>query len=234
MVIGNGMIARRFAAYADNDVYAIFASGVSDSRNIDPAVFQREVALLLHTINHYPEKKLVYFSTCGIYDQALSASPYVLHKLHIEKIIKENCEKYCVFRVSNPIGVTENTHTVLNYFVNSIKNKIPFEVWLEAHRNLIDLDDMYELCQQVLNRFTTDTQMVNIANPKNYAVTDIVTVIENHLSEKAICSLIHKVSHPIIDVQPIKPLIRELNIQFGSGYLQMLLQKYFPVTGIRY
>jgi len=34
MVIGNGMVAKRFESYKTNDQFLIFASGVSNSKNI--------------------------------------------------------------------------------------------------------------------------------------------------------------------------------------------------------
>ena len=85
MVIGNGMIAKRFAAYTGNDQFIIFASGVSNSRTNDTAAYNREAALLLDTIKHNKDKTLVYFSTCSIYDPGEKDSPYVLHKLKMEK-----------------------------------------------------------------------------------------------------------------------------------------------------
>ena len=36
MVIGNGMVAKRFGSYKINDQFLIFASGVSNSKNINP------------------------------------------------------------------------------------------------------------------------------------------------------------------------------------------------------
>lgn len=50
MVIGNGMIAQRFASYKHNDDYVIFASGVSNSRMKDDVAYEREIKLLADTI----------------------------------------------------------------------------------------------------------------------------------------------------------------------------------------
>ena len=68
MVIGNGMIAKRFESYKDDDRFVIFASGVSNSRNKDESAYSRETGLLKDTAAAHPDKIMVYLSTCSIYD----------------------------------------------------------------------------------------------------------------------------------------------------------------------
>jgi hypothetical protein len=80
MVIGNGMVAIRFESYKTNDEFLIFASGVSNSKNINPEVYERELILLQRSIQENREKIFVYFSTCSIYDPEEENSKYVLHK----------------------------------------------------------------------------------------------------------------------------------------------------------
>ena len=46
MVVGDGMMAKAFAAFAQEPGVVIFASGVSDSTEISAAAFEREEALL--------------------------------------------------------------------------------------------------------------------------------------------------------------------------------------------
>ncbi len=68
MIIGNGMMARSFESYRGNSEILIFASGVSNSKDVDEDNFNREVLLLKDVINNNPEKAMVYFSTCSMYD----------------------------------------------------------------------------------------------------------------------------------------------------------------------
>lgn len=227
MVIGNGMIAQRFEDYsADND-FAIFASGVSDSTTTEAAAFLREENLLRHTIQANPEKTLVYFSTCSIYDPSMRTSGYVLHKLKMEALITTNAKNHLIFRVSNPIGKTKNTHTVFNFFIQHILEKTPFTVWKYASRNLLDIDDMYAICDHILKKCLFENSVVNIANPFNYPVTTIVAAIENHFHAKGIYTFAEKGSSPLIDTTAIEPLFNELNISFNELYLPGLLDKYF-------
>ncbi len=228
MVIGNGMIAKRFSAYAEDSQWLVFASGVSHSLSVSEEEFQREENLLREAINGNKNKTLVYFSTCSIYDPSLHHSAYVLHKLAMEQLIRENAPSYTIFRVSNPVGKTNNYHTVLNFFVEHIRNQLFFTVWKYASRNLIDIDDMFIICRQIMQSGTGQNKIVNVANPVNYPVITIVEAIENYLEQKGNFMLAEKGNSPLIDTSEIQPLFHELNIEFGQHYLQALLQKYFP------
>src|SRR5437868_5017689 len=145
MVVGNGMIANRFVSYKTDEEKIIFASGVSNSKNVVKENFLREFELLERTIKTYPRKTIVYFSTCSVADSDLSMSPYVLHKIRVENFIKQNSDNYLIFRVSNIAGTSNNPYTLLNYFIFSILRNQPFTIWKNAHRNIIGIDDMYEI-----------------------------------------------------------------------------------------
>ena len=81
MVIGNGMIAKRFSSYGDDKDILVFASGVSNSSSTGDVEYTREEALLSKAIQDNPHKTILYFSTCSIYDPSLQESMYVKHKL---------------------------------------------------------------------------------------------------------------------------------------------------------
>ena len=229
MVIGNGMIATRFSNYAENGDVLIFASGVSHSASATATDFARERALLLETMQLHPGKLLVYFSTCSVYDPSLHAGKYVIHKLEMEALIKQHARSWLIFRVSNPVGNTQNTATVLNYFAGHILQQQHFELWEAAARNLIDLDDMFTLCHYFIQKPVAN-EVINIASPVNYPVQEIVQALEKQLQQKADFTLVDKGSSPVIDTTQIQPLFTELNIHFPGNYLEQLLQKYFPAA----
>src|SRR5438477_266860 len=58
MVIGNGMVAKRFESYKTNDQFLIFASGVSNSKNINHAAYERELTLLKNAIEENQENNI--------------------------------------------------------------------------------------------------------------------------------------------------------------------------------
>lgn len=229
MVIGNGMIAKEFASYHKSNDFVIFASGVSDSTLASADAFERERNLLHHTIQNNPSKKIVYFSTCSIYDPSVQNSAYVKHKLQMEELVSEKQPGYIIFRLSNPIGKTSNTHTVFNYFIKNITESLKFEVWKNASRNIIDIDDMYTVCNDILENDLFPNQIVNIANPQNYPVPFIVETIEKHFGRKGDYILKDKGDSPHIDITAVEPLFRKFNINFEQHYLPDLLKKYFPL-----
>ena len=103
MIVGRGLIANLFTDSDRNDI-VFFASGVSNSLETRPEEFKREENLINETISENSEKIFVYFSTCSIYDSSKTGSDYVLHKLKMEQLIKQSCEKYLILRVSNAVG----------------------------------------------------------------------------------------------------------------------------------
>ncbi len=230
MVIGNGMIAKRFSKYADDKNIVVFASGVSNSAGATGADYEREEILLQQVIEQHPGSTLIYFSTCSIYDPSLRQSLYVLHKLKMEQLIKKNVPAHIIFRVSNPVGVTQNGHTVLNYFIQHIKTQQHFTIWQYASRNLIDIDDMYKICDYIINNNQSYNSTINIANPVNYPVINIIEAIENHFGKKGNYLLAEKGNSPLIDTTDIQLLFSKLHIEFNQHYLPALLQKYFPVS----
>jgi nucleoside-diphosphate-sugar epimerase len=227
MVIGNGMIAKEFESYRDIGEIIIFASGVSDSGNTDAAAFERELNLIIETIKNNKDKLFVYFSTCSIYDLSMLQSPYVRHKIKMENFIMEHCPQFIIFRITNPIGYTKNTHTVVNYFIKNIFEKHEFEVWENASRNIIDLDDMYLVCNAILQQKMFTNSIVNVANPKNYPVLYIIHCIEKHFDIKGNYSVVNKGGGPVIDTGTVDSLYAAFNIHFNEDYLPKLLQKYF-------
>ena len=228
MVIGNGLIASQFYNYKRNDDVLIFASGVSNSRNELAPEFEREIDLLRSSYEKNREKKFVYFSTCSIGDASLANSPYVRHKLKIEKWIAENVQSYIVFRLSNPIGKNNNPNTVFNFFVNSIVSGDHFQIWKNATRNIMDVNHMYLLCNHIIAHHLFLNSIIAVANPESYAVLKIVNSIEAYFNKKGNYEILEKGSPVPVDVTLIKPLLKELNINFGENYIEEILKKYFP------
>ena len=227
MVAGNGLIAKGFMPYYGEDHrFLIFASGVSNSGNADPAAFERETALLKKTMAAYPDKILVYFSTCSIYDSTLTHSPYVQHKLAMEALVKQQAAYY-IFRISNLAGKTDNPHTFVNDFVQHILAGSFFYLWTNAWRNVLDIDDMVAICHSILQSGLFKNEIVNIANPVNYPVPEIVEVIETVTGCKGNYTLVEKTSIPHIDTAAVQQIAQQLGIRFSEDYLYNIIYKYF-------
>jgi nucleoside-diphosphate-sugar epimerase len=227
MVVGNGLIAKSFDKYNDDDRFLIFASGVSNSKSATQADYDREAHLLQQAIEQNESKQLVYFSTCSINDPAEQSSGYVIHKQIMEDYVQRYADRYAIFRVSNLVGRGGNPNTILNFFTSHIKGHIHFNLWQHTTRNLIDVADFFTIADHLLQYKLANDQIINIANPENYSVQHIVSLAERHYNIKADYTLISKGSNISIDIAAIKPLIDKLNISFGEHYLEDLLSKYY-------
>ncbi|MBZ4191093.1 NAD-dependent epimerase/dehydratase family protein [Niabella beijingensis] len=227
MIVGTGMIAKRFSVYRQQDDFLVFASGVSNSKSQREADYLREMELLQKTITDNKEKHFVYFSTCSIFDPSEQNGRYVRHKLQVEDYISKMTERYTVFRVSNVVGRSDNPNTIVNYYINHIRSNTNFDVWMHAFRNLIDIDDVFALVEQILKGGWHPNQIIAIANKENYNVLTIVKEIERFLQQEGNYTLVERGTSFNIDVSAIAPVIEQLQIDFGPDYLPRLLQKYF-------
>jgi len=177
MIVGNGLIA---SAFKESDFHSlhhvIFASGVSNSNETDPKPYLREMEL----IERYLDKSttFVYFSTTSVFDPTRQESIYIRHKLSVEKFLKKNAASYLIVRLPIMIGYSSNPHTLINFLVNAITNQIPFKVQANACRNLLDIDDLFELMKPFLIQEHHRLE-VNILGSRIIAVPDLVHIIEN-------------------------------------------------------
>ncbi|MGV6987523.1 NAD-dependent epimerase/dehydratase family protein [Testudinibacter sp. P80/BLE/0925] len=151
MIIGRGMLAKAFNSYVSTEDVIIFASGVSNSNEENSSSFTRERELLRHTIRNNPASLIVYFSTCSIYDSTLQNSKYVLHKLLMELILQDECDRYLIFRLPQVAGRTKSP-TIINFIYNKINNGEEFSVFSKSKRNIIDVDDVFKIVDYILKK----------------------------------------------------------------------------------
>lgn len=229
MIIGNGMIARTFSAYESNDTFVIFASGVSNSKETNLRSFQREEDLLSNTIKKYPEKTLVYFSTCSIHDPSEKKNPYIAHKLRCEGMIAKNMKSYHIFRLSNIVGKTNNT-TLLWYLYSHILRQEQFTLWIEAERNLIAAQDLYRIVDYCLTNQLYKNSILHIAAPKNTSVMTIVNIIEAILALSSQHISVKKGASFSIDTQDVQSIASKIGIVFDDDYTKKAIERFIKAT----
>ncbi len=227
MVVGRGMVAKKFDAFAQDDNVLIFASGVSNSKCTDEKEYARERNLMMESLNSNKDKIFVYVSTYSVFDPSQNESHYVKHKLNVEQYIAEHANRYLILRASNLVGKSTNPNTVLNFFVDSIKHHKKFNLWQNATRNLLDVDDFYAIGTYILAREEMLNKIYTVANPIIYSVKDIVEAIEEHLKIKADCEVVDRGKSFEVDISDIAPMIERLGINFDKDYLSSLLVKYY-------
>lgn len=212
-IIGHGLIANAFKEVEFNQPVIIFASGVSDSTETRRKEFEREKNLF-NGIS--PGSMMVYFSTCSFYDSELVYSPYVQHKLEMEKWV-QNHKRWMIFRLPLVIGPVYTSNTLVNVLYRKIKEEKEVTVWSNAMRYPVDIEDVRKI---VLNfiKVGYENRIINIAHVQ-HSVMDFVNILEEILNKRTSIKIEPKGSSYYIPNACF-------NIQ-GPNYLENTLRKYY-------
>ena len=227
MVIGNGVIANRFIDYSAQTEYLIFAGSVNNSLTADDGEIQEEEATIRQALSQSDEATIVYFSTCSILDEEIINTPYVQHKVRMEKLIQNSERKYLIFRLPQILGLSNAKYSLIDFLVDSIHDNKPFNLWQCAEKNMIDIDDVHAIVQEILTTKLYFNKVINVANTNKVSVLEIVHIIENFLGKKADYRMIDKGSRIDINISEIQPVIGNLKIDFNEDYINNSLKKYF-------
>lgn len=225
MIVGRGLLASLFIENDRNDT-VFFASGVSNSLETSSEEFLREENLIKKTISENPGQLFVYFSTCSVYDSSKTGSDYVLHKLKMEQLIKNSCEKYLILRVSNAVGNGGNPNLLMNYLIRSINNNETINVHTKATRNLVDAEDIKNITFQLIEKSDLN-KIINVAYIQNYSIIEILEIIERFYDKKLSLNLIKSGSGYDINVPDVEYYFQENGLTDKDSYLNRILKKYY-------
>lgn len=228
MIIGSGFLAKAFfSRFGNSPEICVYASGVSDSASTDPEAFGREKRLLAGSLAaNRSARAFLYFSTCGVYDEASRDSAYVRHKLEMEAAVSGH-PGHLIVRLPQTAGRTSNPHTLLNYLYAKITGGERFQLWKNATRNIIDIDDIVPIVSRMAEDPAFAASTVNVANPRSVTMPELVAMMEKAAGRKALADPVEKGAPYAIDISRIRPVIEELGLAFGEAYLPRVLEKYF-------
>ena len=232
IIIGTGFIAKNFDNYKEELKklnICLYAAGVSNSQIKDGDLLIKERKRLLDFSRQFNQKKkLVYVSTCSVLDPSRKNNPYIKNKLQIENIVQKKFNKFLIIRFPEIVGKNDNKTTLANFLYHKIKNKKKFYIWKQAKRNIIDIQDIVLITMSFLKDKNSNNQKINIANPINYSVNEIVKNFEKLSGLKANCNLINKGRNDWqIDISEISEIIKNKKIYFNKNYLYNVLKKYY-------
>lgn len=227
MVIGKGVIANRFIDFSFKLKYLIFAGSVNDSSIQDEKEILEEERAVSDALEKYPSNTFVYFSSCSVVDQSVAATPYVKHKVRMEKLIQESAKDFLIIRLPQVLGINDAKSSLVNYFVEAIFNKKRFDIWQNASRYIIDIDDVHEIVSEILRRSILLNKIINVASTKQTSVLKLVETIEDFAGVSANYKLVDKGVNYDVDVSEIEPILNTLNIDFGEMYIRNSIIKYF-------
>lgn len=233
MVIGNGLIAQAFQRYTDNKNVLMFASGTSSSKFCTPYDCLREEKLLREFLDKCSNEILfVYFSSCSIASSNLTHDVYHTHKKKMEDIVRTDAKIYTIFRLPNVVGPIVNLDTLFYYLVDKVLEKKEFDLWSGAKRNIIDIDDAAKIINHIVDNNLFLNETVNVANLNDVTVDEIVNEISKYLSIDVKFSIVEYNDSYYIDLIKIKPIVRELGLDFNLNYLQIITEKYIATRNV--
>lgn len=227
MVVGNGFIAQAFSQYAKDKDVLIFASGVAYSKSCTEADCNREEELIRKTLSDCDSQNLfVYFSSCSIANFSMTNDVYHMHKKKMEGIVQAHPNRTIIFRLSNVVGENSNASTLFDYLVNKIRDQEMFDLWRGAKRNIIDIDDVVNICNYIIKNDLFKNKVINVANLETNTVDEIVDEISKYLGVMAKYSIIKCDDDYDIDTMEIETIIDNLSLSFGCNYLKNVVAKY--------
>ena len=94
-------------------------------------------------------------------------------------------------------------------------------------RNILDILDVIKIVNFYIKNNNKKKNIINIMNPFNIPVTQIVNIFEKILKKKAICNLIKIKS--LVDIKKIKFFRPQkvVGIKFKKNYTNLVLKKYY-------
>lgn len=223
LIIGNGLIARKFKEVDLPDDFLIFASGVSSSLEVMRAEFEREERLLQKCIESHPEKHILYFSTCSI--QSSQETAYTKHKQKMEFLVGNNSARYSIFRVPQLVGEVSN-NTLISTIFKAILTNNSLVVHQFAERNLLDIDDLVRIVSIAIGDKVGFNKTKNIASRVNVKVPVLVTEISQLLNIPVKMKLEPRGYIESIDFDYIKYLFGERDILSQENYWSTVINKY--------
>ena len=224
-IIGTGQLAQIFQGLSLEN-FIVFASGVSNSNCTDLEQFERERKLLMNTLQNNQAKSLVYFSSCALSASDYNLNAYYQHKANMEAVVQKYSDSFYIFRIPQLFGDLKEHPTLINFIYNSIINSKKFQIYSEAYRYVIDIEDLKILVQKYIEYGNKNT-IVDLANPYKYKVLDIVNILEKLLDKKAIYEVVEKQDEYELDLGLLQEFVKEysIDIGFGKEYLYKRLQK---------
>lgn len=227
MVVGGGQLAKAFSSYKNNTDVVIFASGVSNSNCTGILEFKREESLLVNTLKENENKIFVYFSSCALSAEEYPKNAYYDHKAEMERVIQKHSNNYLIFRVPQLFGKLIPHGTLINFIYGTVKNEIRFEIYDNAYRYVIEINDVVKLVTTYIQYSANRCSIIDIANTYRYSISDIVNVFEKLLNKKANVKLVHKEDQYTLDLTYVQSFIvtNNIDIHFGKDYLEQKLKE---------
>lgn len=222
-IIGSGLIASAFYSVDLGEDLTVFASGVSNSKEQSKSEFLRESDLLRFWLQR--SQRLLYFSTCSVFDESLAVSSYVRHKIKMEELVLSKPSN-TIIRLPQVVGRCDNKNTLTNFIAENIYAGRSYDLYCGTLRNLIDISDVVTLAKYLFTG-NPKKEIYSFAVPKYYRVERIVEVMEVILNKKSLHRSLLGTPNRYPDSDFVGEAIANKAIKFEEDYLETTLIKYY-------
>ena len=228
IVIGNGLISNAYKNFLDQKEFVdnsviILASGVSDSLEKNSDNFVREYELIKKVIIDNPNSYFIYFSSCFV-ESGLD-TPYIRHKLNMEKNIKLLAKRFTIFRIPQVVGLVSNK-TIVSDFTRKIIYRDKIIIQKNSSRNLIDVEDIVRISIFLVNKKAICGKIVNISTKYSASPKQIAIYIGKMLNIEPLLIEIDQGYLQVVDIFPLIKLVGKNDIIFKKEYWKLVLDKY--------
>ncbi|MGI2180130.1 NAD-dependent epimerase/dehydratase family protein [Shewanella frigidimarina] len=224
-IYGAGMLATAFQGKSSEQDVVVIAAGVSNSQEQQQQEFLREELFLLEILNKHNLETIVYFSSCSVYQK--KNSPYINHKLKMERLIQSLATSFYIFRLPQVVGFTNNT-TIVSYFVQCLLQNVTVTVQKNAFRSLIDVDDVVRIVLLILNNILLKNSVIDVTNVQTISVHDLLTKISKIIDSVPSINLIDDGEAYEIPSKNIKKILLKNDRIFSEEYYDIILGNYVP------
>jgi len=224
MIVGNGLIGQSLFSIDRSDTL-FFASGVSDSKCTSVSEYLRETKLIEESLINHSDKLFVYFSTYSIDDTNSSSGNYVKHKINVENLVRSYGNNFLIIRASNLLGRHGNPKNVVRFFYDRVFSQEYFECWEGAFRNILDIEHFVQMVDHVILEQKYCNTCINIVNPNEYAVPEIIRVCETICKKKGNYRLVKQGSKFHYNTSISKELFQLFSFS-EKHYLENVIKKY--------
>lgn len=224
VVHGAGMMASAMNGLS-NAGAAIFAAGVSNSKETRIEEYEREKKTLYWFMENNKDKTLIYFSS---YAAEQGGSPYAIHKREIEKTIRKKVKDYIIVRLPQVAGRTNNSSTLLKFLIHSACKKQRITLQRYSYRNLIDVCDVARVVGCFLDK-GIKREIIPVGPIRPISIFDIVEKVEQIIQRKIKFEIVDCGDYQCADLARAKEILTKQDPIFAEGYQYLVMKKYIPV-----
>lgn len=224
-ILGSGMLADAFKKAEILKDITVIAAGVSNSQETNVNEYLREEIFLKNAIKRRPNSKIIYFSTCSVYQDVKTR--YIEHKLQMENIITDMASSYCIFRLPQVVGLTTNT-TIVSFFIRCLLLETKVRIQKNSLRSLIDVEDVVRIVLLVIKKPYFINSIIDITNNQSITVLELFTKIAKITDRSTAVELIDEGSSYQIPFDKMELILDKEDEIFTNNYYDKLLVNYVP------